>query len=274
MIADMGASPTMQELRARARADVDAVWNDPASRFAMREAFYRRWGKSDGGGEGIGRSELDFMRWEMQRGVLRTPSAGGSHWWRKVNGGLLFDARLAELVEDESPGLASGSTATEHWRTFMRSSDALAWPRLWYRAHNASIASGYVAAQEEAEAEPWSERVFVNMVLYRVLYAEALVEGQALGLLGKILADPRMPSVEALLDLPGYYPDHYPMTAEELRDVQGRGHSLPADLLDVVLDDVLVLPQLAELYAHAAGWTGVEELTRFVSQGRPVYPRG
>ena len=91
----MAVEPTLDQLRGATRADVDRVWNDPEARYAMRESFYRRWGKSDDGSVGIGRSELDFMRWEIERGVLRGPSSGGSHWWRKVNGGLLFDARLA-----------------------------------------------------------------------------------------------------------------------------------------------------------------------------------
>jgi hypothetical protein len=266
--------PTLQELEARARADVDRVWNDAEGRYAMREAFYRRWGKSGDGGFGIGRSELDFMRWEIERGVLRSPTDGGSHWWRKVNAGLLFDARLAELALDEAPELDPGSPASRHWQTFMRSSDVGDWSRLWYRAHNTSIVAGYVSAIEEALEEPGSERVFINMVLYRVLYAQALVEGVALGPLGRILADPRLPSVEALLELPGYYPDHYPMTAEELRDVQHRGHSLPADLLDVVLDDVLILPELDQLYAHAAEWIAIARLTTFVANNRPDYPPG
>lgn len=268
------AEPTIEELRGQARAEVDAVWNDPEARYAMRERFYLRWGKSDDGGVGIGRSELDFMRWEIDRGVLASPSSGGSHWWRKVNGGLLYDARLAELVENEAPSLDPGTPASRHWRAFMRSSDAFAWPKLWYRAHNTSIASGYVAATREALTEPYSERVFINMVLYRVLFAEALVEGEVFGLLGRILADPRMPSVEALLELPGYYPDHYPMSAEELRDVQARGHSLPADVLDVVLDDVLILPELARLYERAAAWTDLPDLTKFIANGRPDYPPG
>lgn len=263
---------SLPELTARARADVDRVWADAEQRYAMREAFYRRWGKATDGGAGIGRSELDFMRWEIDRGVLRTPSEGGSHWWRKVNGGLLYDARLAELVLDEAPELDPGTPASRHWIDFMRSSDASAWPRLWYRAHNTSIASGYLSAVEEAMEEPHSERVFVNMVLYRVLYAQALVEGEALGLLGRILADPRMPSVEALLDLPGYYPDHYPMTAAELKDVQGRGHSIPADLLDVVLDEVLILPELGVLYQRASVWLALPELEMLVTDGRPDYP--
>jgi hypothetical protein len=270
----MTTAGAIEELRGRARTEVDAVWDDEGARYRMREAFYERWGKSDTGGVGIGKSELDFMRWEMQRGVLRAPTRGGSHWWRKVNGGLLFDARLAELVLDHAPSLDPGTSASRHWMAFMRSSDGGSWPKLWYRAHNTSIASGYIAAVREALDEPYSERVFVNMVLYRVLYAQALVEGEALGLLGRMLADPRTPSVEALLHLPGYYPDRYPMTAEEVRDVQARGHALGADLLDLVLDDVLILPELDRLYAHAATWTDLPEILNFVANNRPDYPPG
>jgi hypothetical protein len=263
---------SIDELSIRARADVDRVWNEPEDRYAMREAFYRRWGKSSEGGVGIGRSELDFLRWEIERGVLRSPSSGGSHWWRKVNGGLLFDARLAELTLDADPSMDPGSLASRHWQAFMRSSDPLEWSTLWYRAHNTSIASGYLAAVEEAMSEPRTERVFINMVLYRVLYAQALVQGEAFGVLGRLLADPRMPSVEALLDLPGYYPDHYPMTPDELRSLQHRGHSLATDVLDIVLDDVLILPELDQLYDRASVWLTLPALKMLAANGRPDYP--
>jgi len=263
---------TLDALAAIARADVDAVLGDPEARYAMREAFYRRWGKSDDGGVGLGRSELDFMRWEIERGVLRDPASGGSAWWRRVNGGLIYDAHLAELVFDRAPSIDPGTPACRRWLAFLRATDPSAWGRSWYRAHNASIVSGYLDSVDEARRAPSTERVFVNVVLYRVLYAEALVEGVALGLLGRFLADPRMPSVEALLELPGYYPDRYPMSADELRDLQHRGHSLPADLLDVVLDDVLILPEIETLYARAAEWLDLPALTTLVANGKPRYP--
>jgi hypothetical protein len=261
---------SLDALAAIARRDVDALSNDPEARYAMRAAFYRRWGKSGDGDVGIGRSELDFMRWEITRGVLDASS--GSAWWRRVNARLIYDARLAELIVDRAPSLDPGTPAARRWLEFMRSTDAASWARLWYRAHDASIVSGYLDAIDEARAEPSSERFFVNVVLYRLLYAEALVEGVALGLLGRVLADPRMPSVEALLDLPGYYPAHYPMTNDELRDLVHRGHSLSADLLDVVLDDVLILPELDTLYARAAEWLDLPALTTLAVNGRPRYP--
>lgn len=263
---------TLRALEARARAAVDAVKDDPEARYAMRERFYQRWGK--GSGVGLGRSELDFMRWEIERGVLRAPGDGGSCWWRAVNERILYDAELAQLILDELPSADPGILSVRHWIRFMGSDDRGAWAKLWYRAHNASIVTGYALERGLARREGREEKIFVNMVLYRVLYAQAMVEGDALGELGAILANPRMPSVELLLEVPDYYPRHYPMTKHEFDDILGKGHSLPADVLDRVLDDLFMLPELEPLYAHCSGWLGLRVLPLFLCAGRPAYPDG
>lgn len=259
--------PTYEELRSRARATVDAVRDDPEGRFRLREAYYARFGGDPKGGPGLGRSELDFMRWEIERGVLAPVSAGGSPWWRAVNAALLYHAELASLIASELPELSPGSAPVRFWMAFQ----AAPTPTSWYRAHNASIVDGYLEAVGLAHAEPWSERVFVNVVLYRLLYAQGLVEGLELGELGRILANPALPSVELLLDLPAFYPRHYPLTKAEVRDVLQKGHTLEDDAA-AAFDDLLVLPQLDALYRHAAGWIAQPTLERLITEGRPSYP--
>jgi hypothetical protein len=54
--------------------------------------------------------------------------------------------------------------------------------RNWYRAHNASIASGYLVHRDVAETENAPERFFMNVALVRVLYAHVLVGAPALAL--------------------------------------------------------------------------------------------
>lgn len=258
---------TLQELELEARARVAAVRDDPEGRYAMRERFYSRWGGDPQGGPGLGRSELDFLRWEIARGVLRVPAEGGSPWWRTVNERLLYNAELAVLLEERLPALEVGYTAVRLWQRFMRAPT----PQSWYCAHNGSIVAGYLEAVELAHAEPWSERVFVNVVLYRLLYAQGLVQGLELGALGEILADPRLPSVEALLDLPAFYPRHYVLSNEDITNLLQRGHSLE-DGAAAVLDDLFVIPQLTALYRHASGWIGEPALERLLQLGRPCYP--
>ncbi len=233
----------------------------------MRVRFYSRWGGDGQGGPGLGRSELDFLRWEIERGVLRTPEEGGSPWWRAVNERLLYDAELAVLLEEHLPALDVGITSVRLWRHYMRSPS----PATWYRAHNGSIVGGYLDEVELAHAEPWSERVFLNVVLYRLLYAHGVVEGLELGSLGRILADPRLPSVDWLLDLPAFYPRNYVLSKEDAANMLGRGHSIE-DGAAALVDDLLVLPQLPELYRRVAAWVGQPGLERLLEFGKPCYP--
>lgn len=265
----MAEAESYQALCARARAAVDAVADDPEGRLAMRERYYARWGGGPEGTPGLGRSELDFLRWEIERGVLAKVEDGGSPWWRAVNAELLYHAELASLLASELPDFSPGSTPVRCWLEFQRTPT----PQSWYRAHDASIAAGYLTYVALAHAEPWSERVFVNIVLYRLLYAQGLVEGLELGELGEILASPALPSVEMLLELPAFYPRHYPLTKEDVRNILQKGHSRGDDL-EAGFDDLFVIPQLTELYRHAAGWTGQPGLERLVAMGLPVYPDG
>lgn len=264
----MGA-PTLGELEAKARAIVDGVRDDPDGRLALRERFYARHPGIEGSkGPGLGRSELDFTRWEIERGVLARPEQGGSPWWRAVNGRLLFHAELASLLCDELPDAQVGSVAVRAWQTYIREPS----PKTWYRAHDASIVTGFLDAVELAHAEPWSERVFVNIVLYRLLYAQGLVEGEELGRLGEILADPALPSVEMLLEIPAFYPRHYPLSKEDVRNILQHGHGIGDDLVKV-LDDLFIIPELVPLYRHASGWIGIPTLERLLEDGKPSYPR-
>src|SRR5215472_6591388 len=79
---------------------VDAAKNDPEARYDLRKRFYDKYGFAIDGSAGYGNSELAFMRWEVERGVLEPLDAPkpGSPWWREINSSLLFDAELATLI--------------------------------------------------------------------------------------------------------------------------------------------------------------------------------
>jgi uncharacterized protein with NAD-binding domain and iron-sulfur cluster len=259
----------LESLEKEAALAVARVRNDPRGRLALRERFYQRCDSHPLGGPGFGRSELDFMRWEIARGVLAPPEAGGSPWWRAVNERLLYHAELAALIHEQLPDAVSGIGAVRFWLDFIRRPSATG----WYRAHNASIVVGYLDAVHLAHAEPWSERIWVNVVLYRLLYAQGLVEGVVLGELGQVLSDPMGPSVDVLVHIPAFYPDKYPLSRHELQTLLQRSHRFLPELA-ADFDNLLVLPELARLYAEAAGWLGQPGLELLLSDGKPNYPWG
>src|SRR5260370_871233 len=97
-------------------APVSAGADDPEARYGLRVRFYEKYGEAIDDGAGYGNSELAFMRWEIDRGVLEPLDAPrpGSRWWRNVNASLLFDAELAALIyesgaQDTSTAAPSGS---------------------------------------------------------------------------------------------------------------------------------------------------------------------
>jgi uncharacterized protein with NAD-binding domain and iron-sulfur cluster len=249
------------------------VADDPEGRYRLRVAFYERYGRGLDGGAGWGDSELAFMRWEIERGVLNPlddPQRPGSPWWRNVNLEFLYISELAGLVY-EARLLREGLPATvRFWLDFIEKPGE----STWYRAHNASIIAGYIEHKQDAKKENKAERVFVNIVLYRLLFAQAMVEGEAwaFGPLGEILGNPMLPSVETLVEMPDFYPRHYPLTPEDLKEILGRGHSIEEELVRI-LDDDIIIPHLRQLYGLAARLSQEPEVERYLSKGRPIYPR-
>lgn len=258
-------------LEREARAQVEAVADDTAARLELRKDFYRHFGRGD---ElvplGYGESEVKFMEWEIARGALAPigpDGRGGSRWWRDVNSEFLYFGQLGRLAHERGVPADQLPAPARLWLKFISDPNE----RSWYRAHNASICSGYVQHSNYACAESRNERVFLNMVLYRLLYAQGLVEGVELGFLGKLLANPRLPSVDAMVHLPDFYPKTYPLTEEEFRVLVREAHG-PEELAVMILDDVLISPHLMQLYKLATEWTGVRELLNFIKDGEPIYP--
>ncbi len=272
------------ELERRARAVVDSVADNPDGRLELRMAFYRKYGRGrellDAGRLnpripdaefGFGRSELDFLRWEIRRGVLNpldgSRGAPGSRWWRDVDLAFLYFGQLAALLHEHGADPGEAPLPVRRWLDYIEKPGEVS----WYRAHNTSIVTGYQDHRGCAEAEDPGEQLFMNVVLYRLLYAQGMVEGFEFGLLGRLLADPVLPSVDAMVHLPDFYPDNYPLTEQDIRDITNRGHSLE-ELGVRILDALLIHPQLARLYRHAADWVDLPELTGWVKGGTPVYP--
>jgi len=258
---------------------LEQIPDDPQARLALRRAFYQKYGFGSNGGYGA--SELKFLEWEVARGVLNplTGPKPGSKWWRSVNADLIADAMTAaKMFEEHTDQSAQG--AVWCWLEYLRAPS----PRTWYRAHNSSIASAYVAHVELARQETRAEQIFVNIVLYRVLYAQAMVEGAAAGIVGDLsralpdgmrfqedAADPRSKSVDLVVHLPDFYPRDYPVSRAQITQILGlaRLHDFS---LNVLFDDQIVSHGLGGLYALASDWLGYPALRQLVTGDTPLYP--
>ena len=251
---------------------VETLRDSPEARLQSRDAFYKKYGQENGSEKfGYGDSEIAFFGWE-ERSVLRPPHADppGSEWWSNVNLWFIYLSELGGKAYQVGFTKSKLPVAAQFWLTFIEEPG----PLNWYRAHNSSIIDGYLTYPGLAEKESTPEKIFINMVLYRLLYAQSMVEGDfMLPKLGKVLGDPRGGAVQFITGLDAYYPDHYPMTQEEIREVLGKTHSL--DELGVkFLDDVLIEPELTQLYNHASNWNKQPALNALIVNHQPAYPNG
>ncbi|TYB43000.1 hypothetical protein [Actinomadura chibensis] len=217
-----------------------------------------------------GRAELSFLRWEIARGVLNPPThrPPGSPWWRAVNDRLLRDKAEAALLADGHRGEPS-SRAVLLWTEFVRRPS----PAAWYRAHNASVVTGYLESEPLALQELPAERFMMNVALVRVLYAHALVARPRLALgvfapLGAPLGDPRGGSVGLFLDLRRAFPERYPLRGLRVEDLVAAEGPLPR-----ALDYGVIVPRLAALFEFAAGSLAVPGMDALTSGGVPCYAR-
>ena len=261
----------MAEGTAGAYADawVAHVRDDPRARLALLSRLYTVPPAVDRGYLPYRRAALAFMGWQLRRGLLNPDSGSspGSPWWRAINEALLRDTCEASALAFGRPGdpRSAGVAATLE---FIREPTA----RTWYRAHNMTIASAYVANEDLARAEGRVERFFINLVLVRVLYAHALVANPrlALGWLAPgawLIGDPRLGMTGIFLSLSRILPAEYPLDDDVSVYVDAE-HSI-GHLLDVGI----IVPRLSGLYDWSARELGVPGLrTLLVDEGpTPAY---
>lgn len=263
------APATFEEIEQEAQRRVKAVEDDPEGRYKLRVHFYNTYGRGQRTA-GFGNSELNFMRWEINRGVLAALNGrkgSGSAWWRAVNGHFCYRAELGVLATEAGLDPASLPPPVRHWVEYIRRPSSAG----WYRAHNSSIAEGYIKFIDLARQESPYEQFFMNKVLYRVLYAASMVTGRSFGVLGPIMSHPALPAVDILVSIPHFYPQHYPVTFIDKMHILHTGYSL-REKAATILDEFFILPRLTALYRWAAEWLEAPELTRFVSGRKPIYP--
>jgi hypothetical protein len=253
--------------RGWADTQVAAVRNDPDGRLALLARTYHGPTGRAPRHLPFRRAALSFMRWQAHRGLLNPLDASppGSVWWRAVNERLLRDGCESVAL---SGGMAEepSSQPVRLWLEFIEVPTA----RNWYRAHNASIVSGYLEHRELAEAESPPERFFMNVALARVLYAHALVGAPRLAVgrfapLGRLLGDPRLGMAGAFLSLRRVLPYRYPLA----RDVET--YIADEQRLGRLLDYAVIAPRLQRLYEWSAEELGEPRLIELVREGNPIY---
>ena len=221
------------------------VRDSPPGRRALAQRTYEG---STGHRRSFRRAELAFIDWQLRRGVLE-PMGGersGSAWWRACNERLLCDG-LEAVARSAGRRGPPASPASEMWTQFIDEPSA----KRWYRAHNASIVSAYLAHRELAEGENESERFFMNVVLLRVLFAHAMVAAPRLatGVLAPLapaLGDPRVRMTGLFLSVSRVLPERYPLQREPAVYVTEERH------VARLLDYGIIGPRLEAIYAWSA----------------------
>jgi uncharacterized protein YqjF (DUF2071 family) len=249
------------------------VRDDPHGRRALAEESYVS--ATNTSLERYSRAELAFIDWEIKRGVLhpvKSAGDGGSPWWRTINQTLLRDCAEGSLLHRD--GFTTGGTngAVDLWLRFFASPT----PDNWYRAHNASIVSGYLTSSGLAAAETEAERLLMNLILTRALYAYLLAVGQArigwLERIGRWLANPAGIGIVAVIDMPGFYPATYPMSDEDAAQLQGVGFE--PDSLIGKLANLLIFSDIKRVFQWNAEKIGLPALCDLTTDSAPCYPLG
>lgn len=131
-----------------------AIALSPAERMRQVEAFFLAHPQSDAGPFGLGQAILDFQQWEIASG--RIPEAGGSAWWRGVNGMMVLD--IASACRGEPPA----TPAVRAWLSYTGAPDPQA--ALWH-AHQHSLHAGIRACAALLASEPEAEQRFAEIVI-------------------------------------------------------------------------------------------------------------
>jgi hypothetical protein len=252
---------------AYARSALDRVRDDPTARFTLLRSLYEVPREVDRGYLPYRRAATAFMNWQMRRGLLNPSSdrRPGSPWWRAVNEGLLRDTAEARALAFGYAGEPSREAVAAHL-DFIHQPTA----RNWYRAHNASIAAGYLDHEGLAAEEGRVERFFLNVVLVRVLFAHALVAAPRLALgrlapMGRPVGDPRVGMTGIFLSLSRVLPDTYPLGDDVDTYVaveHGFGH---------MLDIGIIQPRFTVLYDWSAEVLTLPGLRDLVDGSTPTY---
>ena len=228
---------TFEQLEQQTQQLCERLSNNPKGRGEIRQAFYDKYGFECQDGFNYGRSEMDFYDYEYHRGVLNPLDATppGVNWWRNVNLKFIYFSELAGAMFEAGVTSPDAPNPTQKWLDFLSAPS----PKTWYRAHNSSILTGSYLYLADAKAENAVEQQFLNVILYRLMYAQALVEDATFfGELGAFLADPRFFSVDLITHLPYFYPKKYPLVPNDLNMILGDVDAIKKEMAEDAKDDL------------------------------------
>lgn len=125
----------------------------------------RRGQRLPGAGIGMGSDLLQFQQWLDRSG--RLAPAGGSGWWKAIDGSMLLDMdAAARMLVARRTQANSPDAAVQGWLEFARTGTGPTVPRterqrmLW-TAHQRSIHAGIAANRDIFATESRRERVFI-----------------------------------------------------------------------------------------------------------------
>lgn len=268
----------LRDLEQSAQKQMEYVRNDSYARYRRRVWFYRRHGFGSGQSAGFGASELAFMRWAMERGVLNSldhPTRPGSPFWRDTNEHISYLSELAALVAEHGLDVDAEADAVEPevraWLAYFAEPSG----RTWYEAHNRCLAAAMVLHREKALAESLREQRFICSVLCRVIFAEALARGALLGAPGRRLFCPSSHAVSAILRVSSLYPRTY--RSDEMDDsAMARAFDRALPLLFLAHESGRsVLAELIDRYLSllGGGMLSASSVLEALMDGVQLYPR-
>ncbi|TDO95346.1 hypothetical protein [Marinomonas balearica] len=271
------STKTYDELVREVRLLTDSIANDPEGRLKIRTAFYDKYGYVEQDGHSYGRSELAFLKWEIKRGTLNpidNTKHSGSVWWRNTNLNFIFLSELAGMMKENNVVNPDAPMPVQNWLNFINDPT----PKNWYIAHNSTILDGYKRYEGCVALENDVEKEFLNITLYRLMFAQAMVEEVTIfPELAEYIADPRGIGVTLLTKLPDFYPPNYPLTKEDLEVILGKEGGWQDDMVFIM--NTITLSHLRKLYKEASKWNESPFLMDFVKTksflgikvSKPVY---
>lgn len=290
---------TYEQFKLSVAALCKSIENQPIQRLEVRQKFYNDHGNSTPlDPYNYGDSEIAFLKWEIRRGVfnpLDDKHQAGSPWWRNVNLRFIYFAELAGKVFDAKLIQPDLPIPVQAWLEYLNNPTA----ESWYKAHNTTILEAFEHCIDDARSENEIEKTFLNIILYRLLFAQAMVEDITIfGELGSLLADPKGFSVKLITSLPDFYPTHYPLTQEDLATIEGDDLTAKEVFFDIikdwkekpsvlelikdvfqledfgvkVLDDWLIKPHIKKMYAAATKYDQAPFLPCYLDNKEPCYP--
>ncbi|NLR94287.1 hypothetical protein [Flammeovirga agarivorans] len=191
---------------------IDTIKDHPERRLKARKDFYIKYGFSKKSNYGFGKSEIDFLEWEIKRGVL--DKKYNNHWWYNTNLKYIYLSTLASYYYENGQTDTSNLIPVQKWIDYFNAPSAIT----WYRAHNSTILFACDTYSSLIDKEPYHEQVFIQEVINRVLYMEKVVEGKCkyLGFIGRFIADPKFSVVDKLTKVKQLYPTAYPLHQSKL----------------------------------------------------------